>query len=324
MRLLPLSLTMLLLGAVLVVPASTAQTTWAAVTVFTELDQLGDDGRLRPETEELVGSVWAHISVPALSFCVQSIPAIFKARMVPGYASVAIKDPVQYVQIEPSAAPTTYAVKTLVSISTTRDAPAYEDGLYQFEVQFMPSSSLAGGCNIAPSRGMGSAIIENDYVPGIRLGEATIEHEGLSGWIDVPIENHANGPTRVRAILESESPDSFVVLNANDVVLESRAIKGVDAAWSGVMRIGYVLDSVEMAPISVRFLAGHDQGQSELETSDATYWAIGTLPEGGESTESERVEPLGDGSVESLPGPSIPILMLVGAVLLALARRCRQ
>ncbi len=322
MRALALFLVALLFGAVLVIPTSAAQSTPASVTVFTEFDEALGDNRLRPETEELVGSVWAQITIQVLTVCVEPIPVMFEVKMLPGYATVFIHDPVQYFQIHPGLAPTQYTVKTLVTISTTRDAPAYADALYGFAVHVVPPSMLAG-CNVAPSTGYGTMTVKNDYVPGIRVQEATVEHEGMTGWIDVPIENHANGPTRVRAILEPESPDEFALINANDIVLESRTINGAEAAWSGVMRIYYALEHVETASLKVRFLAAHDQSQSDVETVEAMYSAVGTLPEGGEATESRPIEPL-HGDPASLPGPSIPMLMLLGAALVAWVRRRRQ
>lgn len=322
MRALTLFLVPVLLGAFLVIPASTAQSTPASVVVFTEFGGSLGDERLRPETEELVGSVWAQITMQALAVCVEPIPVLFEVKMLPGYATVFIHDPVQYVQIQPGLAPTKYSVKTLVTISTTRDAPAYEDGLYGFAVQVVPPYMVAG-CNVAASTGYGTMTVKNDYVPGIRVGAATFAHEEMTGWIDVPIENNANGPTRVRAILEPESSHDFVLLNANDIVLESRTTHGADAAWSKAMRIHYVLDNVETAMVNVRFLAGHDQSPSDIQTIDATFSAMGTLPVGGDAADSEPIEQL-HGDPASLPGPSIPMLMLIGAALVAWVRRRRQ
>lgn len=312
-------LAVVVFGALLTVPAATAQASPAIVTVSTDFGALGADGRLRPESEAGVGSVWATIEVPAYAFCVEPVPVLFNVKMMPSYSTVQFLDPVQYVEIRPGTSVHAYDVKTLVAVSLTRDAPAFEDGMYQFSVELLPPS-LQAGCNIGPSMGSARATIKNDYIPGIRLGDAIVEHDGLSGWVDVPIENHANGPTRVHPIVESRGPDQFVLLNANDMVLDSRATSGEAASWKGVMRISYVLDNLESAPIHVRFVAGHDLFDSEQDIIEAQYQAVGTLPPPGDDGEAHEIEPDG-GAVETVPGPSIPMLMLLGGVLLALARR---
>lgn len=312
---------MVVFGALLCVPGAAAQVVPPSVTVSTDFSGL-ENGRLRPETTAIVGSIWARIEVPAFVFCVADVPTMFRVREAPAYASVEFLEPLQYVEIGPGPSPRSYDVKTLVAVSVSRDAPAFENGLYSFVVEVRPPP-LQAGCNLGPSAGRAEATIKNDYVPGIRLGETSSENDGASGWIDVPIENLANGPTRVRPVLEAADPDDFLLLHAGDVVLESRATSGPESSWSKVMRISYVLDGVETSAIKVRFVAGHDHFESEQETIDVVYEAVGTLGTAGESGEAQEFEP-DHGQVPELPGPSIPMLMLIGAALLAMVRRRHQ
>lgn len=317
MRPLPFLLCAGLTVVLLATPPVSAQTTQPIVEVVARFAGLGEDGLLHPETEKATGSVTARVIVGPGGVCASSLDVLFRVQVLPSYASVVLMEPFQSISVWPSINPATYVVETPVAVWVSRDAPAFGDGTYRFVVE-VRSPALSQGCTVGSGVGAAQTIIKNDYVPGIRLGDATTEYEGLSGWIDVPIENLANGPTRVVPSFQ-ETPSPFVLLNAQAVVLESPATTGSGAASRGTMRISYILDNVETASLKVRLAASHDLSPSSTEQVVVEYVAVGRLPPAGEAAEPAGA--LDEEALAALPGPDVALLMLVGGALLAWSRR---
>jgi hypothetical protein len=306
----------LLLAGLLVVPSANAQAIQPVLTLTAGPDPYID--RLMPETGEAQGDLMAVLEVPPGSVCLEPLQFLFSVKEAPRYATVQILEPKQSVTIMPSPNNVAYEVRTAYTVRTTRDAPAFDDGLYKFGVTVL-TQSWSQGCTVGGADAAAMVLIQNDYRPEVRIGAASVQHEGMSGQILVPIENFGNGPTRVRADLGQGGDPRFLLLNANDIVLESKA-NGEDAASSDVVRIDYVLDGVEVAPIEVRFLVGHDLFNSEYEVIVAQFTAIGTLS----SASSDAAEAAGvddPEGVPALPGPGVPMVLLASAALVALVRR---
>lgn len=212
-------------------------------------------GRLPQETAQVVYRVIAVVTVPQLTFCMIPIEVDFSIKGRPAYATPTISPSsvtraVSYSGQE-GIGPLTVTGKELyfetrLTISTSRQAPALADGVYQVQADASAGTTSGGSCTLAPGTGKGMLAIKNDYRAQASLLDA--HRDGAD--VSLTLENFANGPSRFRfAYLTKDglSEESSRVLH-----LESTATHGSSAVkigtvildhqerpahWSGKIRI---------------------------------------------------------------------------------------
>jgi len=317
MRALAVIATLALLSTILV---SSAAAQGPPVTLEFRLELDEGDRLLVPEAETATGTLSALVHIPPGTVCLEPLSITFALKSWPSYATIVIEEPKQDLVIQPSPMPQVYEVQSRFQVGVARYAPAYQAATYTFRAELF-SASLQQGCFPQSGQADTSILIQNGYVPGIRVGEATVSHHGLSGKIMVPIQNLANGPTRVRTVFEGTDMTMFEQLNVNEVVLESPSVSGSSAVEEGTIVISYLLKGVEEANVGARFVAAHDLIASEASEVDSRFIATGELP--AEDSESAEPNAMDSRDAAAVPGPPVLLLMLVGAGLLAITRRRR-
>lgn len=236
----------------------TAAAALGAVVVRIEDDKELPSGRLLPETGQAVMTVKASVTVDAASACIEQIELTYRVLAAPDYASVVLNPSSQLISLgsdDPNtpdlpttgAASKTYeAEDVLMMVSTTRAAPAFEDGKYEIEVEAKagmvnPSADGAKACNLGKSVGKGSATVKNDYLPTTILNPSLLfVKTGQNNKILLPIEilNNGNGPTRIT--LEASQPGAEKLGSisvGSEVRLESRTGRGPQAFYKTTRNI---------------------------------------------------------------------------------------
>lgn len=236
----------------------TAAADLGAVVVKIDDDKELPNGRLLPETGQAVLTIGTSVTVNAASACIEQILLTYRVLSAPDYASVVLSPSTRLITLEDEEAlvpevPTTGASSktyeaedVLMMLSTTRAAPAFEDGKYEIEVeakagQVNASADGAHACNLGKSVGKGSTTVKNDYLPTTLLNPAVLfVKTGQNNKIVLPIEitNSGNGPTRVT--LEASQPGTEklgAISVGSEIRLESRASRGAQAIYKTTRNI---------------------------------------------------------------------------------------
>jgi hypothetical protein len=304
----------------ILLPTSTAQYTQPpAISVEVRFDDPGPDNLLAPETEVASGVILVRVELPVGSFCLQGFDVALAIKEQPTYATTVIEEPrLRVASTQPGIVPSSHTVHSRVTVAVTRDAPAFQDGIYKFEARII-AAGLAGGCLLSPASAWGVGLIKNGYQPGISLGTITQWNEGLGGWIDIPLENRANGPTRVQATAQPADPTAFLAIHGKDQVLESRADQGESAAIHDVLRLRYQLAHPGLHALTVTIVASAAYGNARSDIQVLELFAMGDAQE----TEGRNAGAAEPPEFPNVPGPGLLTTLLVAAGGLVAARRGR-
>lgn len=157
------------LAVLFVGPPAAAQIGQTTTTVRLIVGDLGPEGRLEPENETAVVAVVAQVRFPSgFSSCAGPMEVLFSLVEAPPYAT-AVLNPTRVAFNPPFPLPDSRPidVETRLLITTSRDAPPMQDGLYRVRAEtgtgFPPNTSVC--VMYSPSTGEGRTAIKNDFVP---------------------------------------------------------------------------------------------------------------------------------------------------------------
>lgn len=308
-----------LLLILVLLPTTTAQPLLGAPNA--EMRSYAPDQPLLPEIG--LAQVKLHLSVGCTADDLRGdvTRVIFHLRQVPAYAN-AVLDPASsshsFSQVDCAANPNfRVTFVSRLSVSVTRDAPAFQDGLYEIEAIVMKP----GGAGYGPYRT--AFTIKNDYVSQVSIDAGpTIVAVRPNERFSLPLEltNLGNGPTKVgMEILPSTSSRLDAIRPSEDIILESRAGLGEAAQYRATSVIEGLAPAEAgqygfVARIHSAY-AGAGDGLQMTDETQVAYTIIVEDPE-GESAEPEEdsseEEPLG-----TAPGGALAwaALSLLGAAL---------
>ena len=252
------SLALLMTALLLWIPSVAAEGIGAVVVTIEQDDSL-PSGRLMPETGQSVLSVKASVSVNAASACIEQILLTYRVIGSPPYSSVVLSPSTRLISLgndDDPASPelpatgatskTYHAEEVFMMVTTSRQAPAFEDGTYEVEVeakagQVSGSTDGAHACNVGSAIGKGSTTIKNDYLPSTMLNPSLLfVKTGQNSKILLPIEitNNGNGPTRVTIEASQTGKERLSAISVgSDLRLESRASRGPQAFYKTTRNI---------------------------------------------------------------------------------------
>jgi hypothetical protein len=233
---------------VLFVPSAAAEGI-GAVVVTLEADDTLDNGRLLPETGQAILDVDVQVTVNAAGACIQQIQLTYAATKTPSYASVVFNPSSRTITVGDDGQPgtpdqpttgassKTYRAEPVsMIVSTTRGAPAFEDGQYEIEVKAKAgklSASDTSACNMGEAKGTGSATIKNDYLPVTLVAPALLfAKAGQNQKLVIPVEvtNMGNGPTRIQLeAIQGPGAKLDAISVGSELRLESKASRGPQA-----------------------------------------------------------------------------------------------
>jgi hypothetical protein len=235
----------LLSGMAILVPSAAAQAA-SSIIVSIKPDTNMPNGRLLPETGEARPKISAAVEVAAAGACAQSIVLTYTVKNKPPYASVILNPSTRTVIIKgqsdtpvTGSTPQTYTAPDVeMIITTTREAPAFQNGVYDVEVTGKAGVVTNPGtaCYVAdPSAGKGSATVLNDYLPLVVVNPGSLYVKaGQNKKVVFPIElqNLGNGPTRIKVEAIQSGKNKLDAINTGaEVRLETRAGKGASAQF---------------------------------------------------------------------------------------------
>lgn len=284
----------------------------AAVEVMMDQSDLGPDNKLDPETEYAIVPIRTKVTLQAASVCIYAMQLTYHVRSAPPYATVSLNPPVQFFTAEPTTIqPVAYYFESDMIVTITRDAPAFEDGRYEVQVD-VQGGQVQGGCNVASSSGVGATTLKNDYLPGLKIGAAEPQPDGTGGYLELKVLNIGNGPTIVRAIVTPDHPHQFAGYSSNEPRLETISYQGESAQDEAILRVDYELAGITSARMKVEVIGAYDGNVADADTEVQTF-LVNALADDGIASAAESAE-----DVPNVPGPglgSIVVLLAVGVLL---------
>lgn len=230
---------------VVFVPSAAAQTgNTLAIEVQIVSDQNLPNGRLLPETGQASNKVKVAVTYQAATVCIITVTLNYKASASPAYSTVIFNPPSQSITFsnsagggQPVAAATPVRIQAPdveMIITTKRDAPAFEDGRYEVQVDAQ-GGQAQGGCNAATASNKGATTVKNDYLPLTVINPAQLfVKSGQNKKVVFPVEvqNIGNGPTRIKVEATQPNKNKLDAINVGaEIRLESRAGRGAAALF---------------------------------------------------------------------------------------------
>jgi hypothetical protein len=239
------SAALVLMTIVIFVPPAAAQGgNPLVIEVTVDPDNSLPNGRLLPETGTARATVKVKVTYQAATACIITVNLQYKASSSPPYSTVIFNPPSRTVTFsntqaggQPVAAATPVPIQAEdveMIVTTKRDAPAFEDGKYEVQVDAQ-GGTAQGGCNAGTASAKGSTTIKNDYLPLTVVNPSSLfVKAGQNKKVVFPVElsNLGNGPTRIKVEATQPNKNKLDAINVGaEVRLESRAGKGAAAQF---------------------------------------------------------------------------------------------
>jgi hypothetical protein len=199
------------------------------------------------------------------------------------------------------------------SITTTRDAPAYQDAVYELVARVDQPGVIQSGS--AQAKAMFT--VKNDYVPQVSVEAPTLFLEVPQyAEVEFPVEiiNRGNGPTRTRIEIIQTGPDRLMMINAGpEVRTESQAGRGASAMYKASRTIQAMAGpDVGIQSFAARFVSTYDGAASGLVLTDETvlHFSVNVLPDPNATQPAAPAEHLDPEFASAPMAPLIGLLML--------------
>lgn len=327
-RLIPIVVLGYVLSVFAIAPGVVAQTPadhpmQVAVT-FKPNDETGLNGpRLPPESAAVKYDVIATVTYPQITGCVTVVSVTFKPTPKANYITAVISPTTitQTADFTTGGTPSGPAqgivgaaggkqdFKTLMTITTTRQAPALQDLQVDIKADAVAGTTSQGNCNLGTGSNTGTFTIKNDYLALMQYAPtAYILKTGQNKAVNFGIKmtNFGNGPTKVKIKADMPGKNKLESLvPPADQRLLSRATDGAQAK----------VDS----DIIIQARTPHSNGYTNsfynvLATFDAAY--DGNLVGGTPSTDTQAVTL--SVQVQGVYVPGFDAVSIIGAMAIAL------
>jgi hypothetical protein len=267
------------------VPTATAQADQKVV-VDSQFTQHAE-GPVLPDTGQAVLKLKTTVTVSVGTGCFIPIKVTWSRGAIPSYSTMIFNPSSASAaftgeQNQPLAAsPKTAVFNTDITITVTRDAPAFKDDTYEVKIKVEAGQVSGGGtCNIQnPSDTSATDVVKNGYFPLTQINPSTLYiKSGQNKKVVFPVDivNLGNGPTRVKIDLTPAGKNKLDSMNAGgEVRLETRAGKGASAQYKNTRNVevqtphsnGY---TNSIYSFNAKFTSSYDGPTQGTPTTDET------------------------------------------------------
>lgn len=255
------------------VPAVSAQNPAPQVTV----SATAPSGRLMPEADRAAVPVVVRVGCNGQEGPGMATRVDWQMTSFPAYATAAFiptSDSKTYAP-EDCIPGRTKPFYTNLTVSTTREAPAFRDDEYRFRVTV--HKPRAGGGTDAYPQGEAFILLKNDFLPVVRFQPSSTHawtEPGRTATFSIAVENLGNGPVRVSIDASSIGSPPLQSVSDAELRLESTAQKGPEAAFKDYAEITAIPGDIEgLYRIRVAVNATYDgAGEATLfDVQDAEF-----------------------------------------------------